>query len=437
LTEFPRFERLSETMLGAVALNRNERHVSGRAGDAAGPAAAIGEREGPSLNAIAEAELSRTEWNLAFPSALETRYQSDTEAERVRELKSIVRLGAVLYLVGGVVVKPLLTVPAPWPVSVLQLGGVTASLFVLSQRFFRIGTPGVAREAALLACCLISTIAAFVALALAHLHGKTDDFIADILPVNFVLIFVPLRFPSAVAFLILTFGAFATTIFASDPLAGRGAYFLIGIMAALCLPALVGVRMRERATRRLYLHGLLQTLRNERLARENTILADLTLTDPLTRMANRRRLDAELTAFCGSPGAGGALLLIDIDRFKDFNDRLGHLGGDECLRQIAARLSMHLRRPDLLARFGGEEFAVLLPQVSSDEATQMAERLRKAVSAQPFLVDGQGVSLTVSIGVAVRGRGCDPDGLIAAADRALYAAKNSGRDQVKAAAVAA
>ncbi len=244
------------------------------------------------MQATADAELSRTGLDLTFPSALEARYQSDTESERVLELRAIVRLGAVLYLVGGLVVKPLLTVPAPWPVSVLQQGRVAASLFLLSRRYFRIGTSGAACEAALLACC-------------------------------------------------------------------------------------------------------------------------------------------------DSPGSGGALLLIDVDRFKDFNDRLGHLDGDECLRQIAARLSMHLRRPDLMARFGGEEFAVLLPQVSSDEATQMTERLRKAVSAQPFLVDGQSVSLKVSIGVAVRGRGCDPDGLIGAADRSLYAAKNSGRDQVKAAAVAA
>jgi diguanylate cyclase (GGDEF)-like protein len=205
----------------------------------------------------------------------------------------------------------------------------------------------------------------------------------------------------------------------------------IGMMGALCLPALFGVHARERAARRLYLHGLLQRLRSERLAMENTVLSDLTLTDPLTRVANRRRLDTELADFCAAPDAGGAFVLVDVDRFKDFNDRLGHLAGDECLRQIAARLSTHLRRGDLLARFGGEEFAVLLPSASPDEATNMAERLRKAVHSAPVLVDGQDVCVTASLGLAIRGPGCDPNGLIGAADLALYAAKAAGRNQIK------
>jgi diguanylate cyclase (GGDEF)-like protein len=394
----------------------------------------IGESDIPALEVTAEAELSRTGWVLAFPAALETRYESDTTAERARELRAIIRLGALGYLVGSGTTKIVMASPLPWWISVMELGGVTAARLTISQRFFRATTPGPTREAALLVCCLIGALTIIVMSIFGDPARTSEYFTTAILPMNFVLVFVPLRFPAAVAFLAVVASAFVTTILAEDPLGGRGVLLPIGMMGGLSFTALIGVHARERAARRLYLHGLLQRLRNERLARENNVLADLTLTDPLTRVANRRRLDAELTAFCESPVAAGALLLIDVDRFKDFNDRFGHLAGDECLRQIAARLAMHLRLGDLLARFGGEEFAVLLPGATPVEAAQTAERLREAVQAQPVHIDGQGVSVTVSLGLAMFDRRLEPEGLLSAADIALYAAKNAGRNLVRAAA---
>jgi diguanylate cyclase (GGDEF)-like protein len=284
-----------------------------------------------------------------------------------------------------------------------------------------------------LACCLIGAVAPILSLILGARSLLRWESIVAILPVNFILIFVPLRFPAAVTLLAAAFGVFVTTLLAHDHLAERDALFPVGIMAALCLPALVGVHTRERATRRLYLHGLLQRLGSERLARENIVLADLTLTDPLTGVANRRRLDVEIRAFCATPDADGALLLIDVDRFKDFNDRFGHLAGDDCLRQVAGRLSARLRRRDVLARFGGEEFAVLLPDTSPEAAAQLAELMREAVGSEPVCVGGLPVTVTVSIGLTSRDPGSDPQALIGAADLALYAAKTAGRNKVRAA----
>jgi diguanylate cyclase (GGDEF)-like protein len=111
--------------------------------------------------------------------------------------------------------------------------------------------------------------------------------------------------------------------------------------------------------------------------------------------------------------------------------RHGHLAGDACLRQVAQCLSSHLRHRDLLTRFGGEEFAVLLPEALLGEATHTAERLRAAVQGLRFSVQGQLVNVTISIGIAARQGLHTPEALIGAADAALYAAKHAGRNQVQ------
>jgi diguanylate cyclase (GGDEF)-like protein len=181
----------------------------------------------------------------------------------------------------------------------------------------------------------------------------------------------------------------------------------------------------------VYAHGL--SKRDENLAAQNATLTGLSYTDPLTSIANRRRLDEALSELVTAPGSMGALLLVDIDMFKAFNDRYGHLAGDACLCHVAQCLSSHLRSFDLLARFGGEEFAVLLPEIMIDEATLTAERLREAVQSLPFAVQDQQVNVTISIGVAARKGLSTPEALIGAADTALYAAKHAGRNRVQAA----
>ena len=126
-----------------------------------------------------------------------------------------------------------------------------------------------------------------------------------------------------------------------------------------------------------------------------------------------------------------ALALIDIDYFKKWNDRLGHAGGDEILRKIARIISDVVRATDTLARYGGEEFAVILPNTDIQGAVNMAEKIRSTVAENTIILDlpSQREPLTVSIGVNVY-RG-DAKALFAGADRALYRAKDGGRDCVK------
>ena len=124
--------------------------------------------------------------------------------------------------------------------------------------------------------------------------------------------------------------------------------------------------------------------------------------------------------------AGAAVVFADLDHFKAVNDTHGHLVGDEVLAEVAARLVQALRGDDVAGRFGGEEFCVVLPGVGEHEARAVAERIRRAVRDVP--VRGFGVTVSVGVGVAVRGTSPGLDALMAAADRAVYAAKDRGRD---------
>ncbi len=164
----------------------------------------------------------------------------------------------------------------------------------------------------------------------------------------------------------------------------------------------------------------------------------LAMIDPLTGLHNRRyglRQLALIDAQAAQSGREFALLVIDIDRFKQVNDRWGHAAGDAVLTEVAERLKGNLRAGDLIARIGGEEFLAVLPEISLNAAHARAERLRRALSDAPVRLPGGGfVAVTLSIGLAMGGgrrQPSDPsDQLFARADRALLAAKAEGRNQV-------
>jgi len=153
-------------------------------------------------------------------------------------------------------------------------------------------------------------------------------------------------------------------------------------------------------------------------------LRRLAATDDLTGLPNRRALYAEAPALLAAPGSSGrALLLLDLDKFKDVNDSLGHHVGDRLLVQVGHRLSGQLRPGDLLARLGGDEFAVLLEDVGGDEALAVGGALREAI-ALPFPLEGISVRTDVSIGISLfPGHGRDLTTLMRLADIAMYKAK--------------
>ena len=120
----------------------------------------------------------------------------------------------------------------------------------------------------------------------------------------------------------------------------------------------------------------------------------------------------------------------DIDFFKKVNDTYGHAAGDEVLREVAARIKTHLRESDIPSRYGGEEFAVLLPYTHIEEAKIVGERLRKAVESKPVELDNQTINVTISMGLAEYNRKESGEELFERADKALYEAKTSGRNRV-------
>lgn len=174
------------------------------------------------------------------------------------------------------------------------------------------------------------------------------------------------------------------------------------------------------------------------LREANARLEALSETDALTGLANRRCFDRRLREEWERAARHQlplALLMIDVDHFKLYNDRHGHQAGDDCLRRIAAAIAgCAARRSDLAARYGGEEFVVLLPHSSAEDARQLAQRCAAAVDA---LADAHGASpvadhVTLSIGLAMARTdpGADPTTLLRDADDALYEAKQTGRHRV-------
>lgn len=162
----------------------------------------------------------------------------------------------------------------------------------------------------------------------------------------------------------------------------------------------------------------------------------LALTDELTGLYNRRYLFAHLDELIGrlhQDGINIAVLLFDIDHFKQVNDTYGHAAGDEVLRELAARATNSVRSVDLVARLGGEEFVVVMPETDLAIAVAVAERLRVEVAREPFVLKavGEKLSVTISIGVTATGdRDDERDRMLKRADDALYAAKTGGRNCV-------
>jgi diguanylate cyclase (GGDEF)-like protein len=190
----------------------------------------------------------------------------------------------------------------------------------------------------------------------------------------------------------------------------------------------VGISVADVTDASLYQSMLKSALRS---------MEEMSVRDALTGLYNRRHLEFSLEAeFSRVRRYGGDLsvLLLDIDHFKEVNDRFGHQAGDEVLKVVAKRVQELLRKADMAARYGGEEFTVILPNTALAGACVLAERLRQAVAASPIRVKEQEVGLSISVGVSeLRPETASADALLNSADQALYEAKAAGRDRVVAA----
>jgi two-component system, cell cycle response regulator len=184
----------------------------------------------------------------------------------------------------------------------------------------------------------------------------------------------------------------------------------------------LGARVRNTLNGKIY---------RDQLARYTMELEYDVLRDSLTKVANRRGFEYEVSRRVFDwlrKGTPLSLLFIDIDFFKSVNDRYGHQVGDRVLHKIALMIQNSVRSMDLVSRYGGEEFAVLLHCCRADEAKIAAERIRRDIELNPIEVEGKQLAVTISIGLSTSIVNDDPEMLVLRADQALYAAKQNGRN---------
>jgi diguanylate cyclase (GGDEF)-like protein len=209
------------------------------------------------------------------------------------------------------------------------------------------------------------------------------------------------------------------------------AFYLIAFGGIVSVALILGVILQ---TRRSNSHRAELSASNAALSDLNERLEHEASTDTLTRCANRRRfieaLGAEL-ARARRHGYTLSVLVADIDHFKRVNDVYGHAAGDHALRHFAAIAARSIRSEDLLARLGGEEFVVLLPETDQGRALILADRIRAAIEATPLTLPEGSIAMTVSIGVGTLSAAeATPESLLQHADKALYMAKERGRNRV-------
>ncbi len=390
--------------------------------------------DGPTRAAV-QTELGRKGLLFGFSPTLEHAFESDTGTARIRHLITAGILAMVLpnfFLVADVQL-----VPDMVPFALLLHGGCTI-VYSLVLFYTARNPPPQLREAAH-GLCLTAALLNTVAL-MAGSHAPDRAYLCVTFPLFILYVNVGMRLRLAWC---LVFNATGTLVAAAAvlvlhamPPGVREVMFLsVVTAAAFTLHANI---MMEAAERRSWLLTLDLRLCAEELTGTNARLAALSTTDWLTGISNRRGLElrlAELWQSCAAQGQVLSLLMIDVDHFKLYNDLHGHPAGDACLKRLALLTTQLLRRKsDHLGRYGGEEFAVILPHTDEVDAARAAERIRQAVedlsvphgtaSASPFV--------TVSIGAAAAepASGGSPELLLAAADRALYTCKQRGRNRV-------
>ena len=399
----------------------------------------------PEIRALIERGLKSSFWQLRLPNGLEQRYLQDTIEARVMHTQ---RAGwfALLVFNSFLVVDWLMVRDVFWTSVLIRVGLFTpaGALTLLAGR--RLAT--LARKKAWVNTAdWMSVISGWIAaLSLAAILLLSHSPWAPYYHAGFLVIIIygnlvqQLRFPFAVMFSVLVLALHGTGMLIAE---NFPAGVRTGTMLMLCVATaftLVANYLMEKATRRRYLLACRDEQMVEELSTLNARLQTLSRSDVLTGVANRRHLQTQLTlAFerAHRDGTPLSLLMMDVDHFKAYNDRYGHPAGDECLRQVAQALQQNLRHPsDLVARFGGEEFVIVMQQADEAAAQSAAERIRHAVESLGMRHEGSTTSqvVTTSVGTATLAPGSaitSADKLVSCADRALYDAKHAGRNRVQ------
>ena len=383
-------------------------------------------------------EIGKRNLIIPFKEPLESRYQQDTHADRCRHLILCLTLGVLTF--NSFLIWKLLLQPDDFLWAATQMLGTSlpcaaiAWILIRSQSYHW-------RE-------IIAVVPSYVGLAVVYnvvINGAPTQTINQALfifcwPLMVIWVNTCMRSPFKVALCYNIFAILLTSVavyHAPLPLTVGGL-----MMTGICSSAffsLLGNYWASIEGRRSYLYRLREQTRAASLTDANHNLQRLSETDVLTGLANRRQIQPYVDLLWSQHTSGkaeGAVLLIDIDLFKQYNDHYGHLMGDECLRQVASALKKVVGAEHVIARFGGEEFLVVLINTPPEAARQVAALLLQSVRnlAIPHLGRTDGFEqISVSIGLAHSAvvETKDSGALLDQADQALYRAKRTGRDRLE------
>ncbi|EWH01668.1 hypothetical protein Q427_12985 [Halomonas sp. BC04] len=382
-----------------------------------------------------ESDLIRPWYRLRFSPAVETRFEADTSTRRSYHLliAGIVALVIYdLYIFNDTVFRPEVLHTAAW----IRFGLMTP-YGIVAFYFLHRGLSPAARET-LMASTLV--VAMLLSCTIFFVSDSPYSFL-DTFSFGLILlvgnVFYSLRFPYAIATSLISTVLMAAFVFPYPHMDFEVKLYTILVFLSTGVFTLLANYRLEASERQSYLLLLREQLRTNAALDDNQALTKISITDPLPGVANRRHFDSALIQRWNEAMTERTMLgmlVIDIDCFKNYNDRYGHLQGDACLRQVALEIQRHVRQEDdLVVRYGGEEFVVLLPKASTTTALQAAERIRQGIEA--LAIPNEGVPhtsvVTVSIGIAVIQPATDlaPSALLLRADEALYQAKREGRNR--------
>lgn len=398
-------------------------------------------REGTEARKRRGGQARRPGWALRFADPRqEAAFRHDYFRQSLRQVRASLLVGGFLYAVFGLldarIVPDATTIT--WVIRYAVVCPLIAAVFALSYTrcFERCAEPAMALVGLVGSWGIVAMIAA------AAPPGAYLYYAGLLLAATFVYTFMRLRFTPAtfvnLATLVL-YESVALDAAATPPaILLNNSFFLVSINVV----GMSACYYMEYYARADFLKRMLIRDQAERLEaalaqveRARREAEEQSRRDALTGLFNRRHfrdmLAAELERARRSPSPV-SLVLMDVDRFKRINDTCGHTTGDEVLRRVAQCVGRGLRRPDTACRYGGEEFALLLPGSDGRAARHVAERVRAAVAAVTVGHPGGPPAVTASLGVATipAGESWDADILVDRADRALYAAKQAGRDRV-------
>lgn len=398
------------------------------------------ETELDTLALAVERNIAKLPRYLIFDRALERRFEGHRKALRKKQTVFAALVGVIVFNVLVFYNLQIAHVVEPSKVLVVYLQTqliVTVPSLIL---IFLVGktNSGRLRELLLILAYAIVTLGAVnINLNISGQPAAYDAFTNVLIPIA-CSIGLPIAFWSAVIGSVISLAMFSAEVIAHPGMPPEAKDVLVLLYVAVVIITLIANYRFEVAERRTFLYYLVEFIRNQHAKRANEELTQISQTDALTGLANRRAFEEALdraVAMSKEEGRAAALLVLDIDRFKDYNDRYGHPKGDRCLESVAQAIQKASGN-NSASRIGGEEFAVVLPDAGFEKAFAVAQSIRAAVRNLkiPHEALGHGHCVTVSIGVAVRDaeHQVEASKLMLLADAALYQSKRNGRDRVEA-----